>query len=62
MLNVQEALHQQSVSHEGQTAEEAYLEKMKNFHLQEGVIEDGPTVVSTLMMRCSIWYEIIEQK
>ncbi|KAF2150614.1 hypothetical protein K461DRAFT_280610 [Myriangium duriaei CBS 260.36] len=62
LAQVQEQLHAQGITHEGKTAEEAYAERLAQVHITDGIIQEGNQVVSTLLSRCVIWSEIIEQK
>lgn len=55
-------MHDNSAAHEGKTAEEEYADRLKRLNLEEGVIHTGPEVVSTLLARCLLWAEIVEQK
>ena len=50
------------VQHEGRTAEEAYAERLAQVHIDEAHIEEGHKVVSTLLGRCLLWVEIIQEK
>ena len=50
------------MSHDGKTVEEAYIEKMPQLQVEEGVIQDGQVVVKTLLTRCLLWVEIVEQQ
>jgi len=62
LLQAQEELHVAGVSHEGKSAEEAYAERLAQLHLEEGVIQDGAKVVSTVLQRCLLWVEIVEER
>ena len=62
LLQAQEELHVAGVSHEGKSAEEAYAERLAQLHLEEGVIQDGSKVVSTVLQRCLLWVEIVEER
>jgi len=62
VLQTQEELHIAGISHEGKSAEEAYAERLAQMHLEEGVIQDGPKVVSTVLQRCLLWVEIVEER
>lgn len=59
---IQSELHAEGVSHEGKTAEEVYAERLAAISLCEGVEQDGPTVVKSLLARCLLWVEVIETK
>lgn len=59
---IQTELQDAGVSHEGISAEEAYAERLAQVHIDESHIEDGRTVVSTLLGRCLLWVEIIQEK
>lgn len=62
LLKIQTELHAEGVSHEGKTAEEVYAERLAAINLSEGVEQDGPTVVKSLLARCLLWVEVIEAK
>lgn len=59
---ISEQLHESGYTHEGKTAEEAYAERLSQFHIDEGVVRDGNQVVSTLLARCLLWVEVIQEK
>ena len=62
LLQVQAELKAVGVEHEGKTAEEAYAERLAQIHLDDGVILEGDKVVSTLLARCLLWVEVVEEK
>ncbi|KAF1344098.1 hypothetical protein BDV97DRAFT_304804 [Delphinella strobiligena] len=59
---ISEQLHESGYTHEGKTAEEAYAERLSQFHIDEGVVRDGNQVVSILLARCLLWVEVIQEK
>jgi len=58
---IQADLHADATSHEGQTAEEVYSERLRQIQLHDGV-RDGDQVVLGLLARCQLWLEIVEEK
>lgn len=62
LLQIQAELHESGVSHEGRSAEEEYADWLKRISLEEGVIHEGPEVVATLLGRCLLWLEIVDEK
>lgn len=62
LSQIQDELHESGVSHEGRTAEEEYADRLKRMTLEEGVVHEGPEVVATLLARCLLWVEIVEEK
>lgn len=59
---IQEDLHENTVTHEGKTAEEVYAERLAQLSLTDNEIQDGHQVVSALLARCVLWVEIIQIK
>lgn len=60
---IQEEVHAATYEHEGKTAEQAYEDKLASiFNLAEGEVQDGITVVKALLMRCTLWIEIMREK
>lgn len=62
LAQVQEQLHEKGITHEGQTADEAYIQRLAEFSMTDGVIKDGDKVVKILLGRCLLWAEIIESR
>lgn len=64
LQRIREELHESGFTHEGQTAEEAYAERLEQLHLDEskGVVQEGNRVVSVLLARCLLWLEVIREK
>jgi hypothetical protein len=48
--------------HEGMGAEQAYAEKLSKLTLTEGEVQDGRTIILALLVRCTLWIEIIREK
>ena len=49
-------------THEGKTAEQAYEDKLAYLSLTEGGDQDGATIVKGLLIRCTLWIEIMREK
>lgn len=62
LIRIQEHLHEEGISHEGQTAEEAYAERLAQIHLDDGAVLEGNQVVKALLARCILWVEVIQEK
>jgi hypothetical protein len=62
LFEIQAELNAEGISHEGKTAEEVYAERLAAIQLCEGVVQDGPTVVKSLLARCLLWVEVIETR
>lgn len=58
---IQADLKESNPSHEGQSAEEFYAEKLASLTIMDGP-RDGRTVVTSLLARCLLWSEIIQEK
>jgi hypothetical protein len=59
---IQEEVHVDRYTHEGKTAEQAYEDKLAYLSLTEGGEQDGATVVKALLIRCTLWIEIMREK
>lgn len=59
---IQDELHESRDPHEGKSAEEVYTERMAMVQICDGCTDDPDTVVKSLLARCVLWVEIIEQK
>lgn len=59
---IQSELHVAGISHEGKSAEEVYAEALAKIHIDEGKILEGNQVVTSLLTRCFLWVEIIEER
>ena len=59
---IQEEVHVTTYSHEGKTPEQAYEDKLAFLSLTEGGVQDGITVVKALLIRCTLWVEIMREK
>jgi hypothetical protein len=62
LKQIQDELKDAGVAHEGRTAEEAYAERLSQVHIDEAHAEEGSKVVSSLLGRCLLWVEIIQEK
>lgn len=62
MRKIQDEVHAETLTHEGQNAEEAYASRLSQLSLTEGEVPDGRTVVKALLARCTLWLEIMRQK
>lgn len=62
MLKIQDEVHAERLTHEGQNPEEAYAARLSLLSLTEGEVPDGRTVIQALLARCTLWIEIIRQK
>ena len=61
-MQMKEEMNLETYQHEGKTAEQAYEDKLAYLSLTEGGVQDGRTVVSALLVRCTLWIEIIREK
>ena len=59
---IQEELQVTTYSHEGKTPEQAYEDKLAFLSLTEGGVQDGQTVIKALLIRCTLWIEIMREK
>jgi hypothetical protein len=59
---IQAELHADAPTHEGKTAEEVYAERLALIQLADDVQQDGETVARSLLARCLLWVEIIQEK
>lgn len=48
--------------HEGVNAEQAYAQTLSKLSLTEGEVQDGRTIILALLVRCTLWIEIIREK
>lgn len=62
MLKIQAEVHAEDVQHEGQGPEEAYASRLAELSLTEGEVPDGKAVIKALLIRCTLWIEIMRQK
>lgn len=62
LLAIQHELHEDRISHDGKSAEDAYAEKLSTLSLTEGGVRDGDVVVKALLARCMLWCEVIQEK
>lgn len=65
VLKIQEDIHSdisESLAASGLPAEQVFAEKLAKLSLTDGEIRDGPTVVKSLLARCVLWIEIIQEK
>ena len=62
MFQIRDELQAESIQHEGQSAEEAYADRLAYLSLTDGEVQDGQSVVKGLLMRCTLWIEIIREK
>lgn len=62
LLAIQQELHEDRDPHDGQSAEEAYSERLNKLSLTEGGVQDGEVVVKALLARCLLWCEVIQEK
>lgn len=62
MLKIQDEMHAETVHHEGQNPENAYASRLSQLNLTEGEVLDGRTVIKALLMRCTLWLEIVREK
>ena len=62
MLKIQSEIHAEALHHEGQNAEEAYASRFAEITLTEGEPHDGKSVVKGLLIRCTLWIEIMREK
>lgn len=62
LFQIQEEVHVEREEHEGKSAEEVYAERLKIINECPGCVKDGATVVKSLLARCLLWVEIIEEK
>lgn len=62
LLQIQDELHVESDSHEGKTAQEVYAERLRLIQECHGCIKDPETTVKSLLARCLLWVEIIQEK
>ena len=62
MLQIQEQMQVDTFQHDGLSAEQAYEKKLAYLSLTEGDVQDGQTVIKALLIRCSLWIEIMREK
>lgn len=62
LFKIRDELHESTITHDGKSAEDVYMEKIASLNLQEGVAQDGNKVVALLLARCQLWAEIILEK
>ncbi|KAK4496485.1 hypothetical protein PRZ48_012465 [Zasmidium cellare] len=62
LLDIQAELHESPDPHEGKSAEEVYIERMAMVQICDGCTHSPDTVVKSLLARCILWVEIIQQK
>lgn len=61
-MQIQEEISYGGLEHEGQSAEQAYADRLHQLSLIEGGARDGQTVVKALVVRCTLWIEIVREK
>lgn len=61
LLAIQAQLPDAQVPHEGVSAEELYAERIALIQLGPGV-QPGERVLNSLLVRCILWVEVIEEK
>ena len=61
-MKIQEEMHTERVQHEGIGAEEAYADMLSKLSISEGDVQDGNTILTALLARCTLWIEIIREK
>ncbi|OQO05270.1 hypothetical protein B0A48_09037 [Cryoendolithus antarcticus] len=62
LLEIQDGLHETRDSHVGQSAEEVYADRLAAIRLTEGGAREGDVVVKSLLARCLLWCEIVQEK
>lgn len=62
LLQIQSELHENRDPHEGQSAEEKYAERLRMINICETCVQPPETVVKSLLARCLLWVEIIQEK
>ncbi|KAK4610503.1 CUB1 family protein [Fulvia fulva] len=62
LLAIQDEVHFENDPHEGKTAEEVYVERLAMIQICETCQQPPEVVVKSLLARCLLWVEIIEQK
>ena len=62
MLEIQKEVHYDMDPHEGKSAEEVYAERLAMMQICETCQQPPEVVVKSLLARCLLWVEIIEQK
>lgn len=62
LAQIQRDIDGPTVQHEGKSAEETYAERLQQLQLEDGVIQEGGTVVNLLLARCQLWLEIVQEK
>lgn len=62
LLQIQEQLHAERDPHEGKTAQEVYAERLRLIQECPTCVKDPETTVKSLLARCLLWVEIIQEK
>lgn len=62
LLQIQDQLHVERDPHEGMTAQEVYAERLRLIQECPTCVSDPETTVKSLLARCLLWVEIIQEK
>lgn len=61
-MEIQHQLHAERDPHEGKTAQEVYAERLRLIQECPTGVKDSETTVKSLLARCQLWVEIIQEK
>ncbi|KAK3710043.1 hypothetical protein LTR37_010474 [Vermiconidia calcicola] len=59
---IESEMQAERIQHDGISAEDAYADRLGILSLTEGEVQDGDKVVQALLVRCTLWIEIIREK
>lgn len=59
---IEAEMQAERIQHDGISAEDAYADRLGILSLTEGEVQDGDKIVQALLVRCTLWIEIIREK